>query len=87
MMHVPKLRSEQRTEVPEHAAAAAVGTHDAATSSQRFHVPSETANAHRVGGWAFTKSVAKTREDGPSSSIETHPTIGVTLSQFESYRL
>ena len=57
-MHVPKLRPEQRTEVPELAAAAAVGTQDAATSSQRFHVPGETANAQRVGGWAFTNSVA-----------------------------
>ena len=57
-MHVPQLRPEQRTDVPELAAAAAVGTHDAATSSQRFHVPSETANAQRVGGWAFANGVA-----------------------------
>ena len=40
MMHVPNLRPDQRTEVPELAAAATVGTQDAATSSQRFHVPS-----------------------------------------------
>ena len=58
MMHVPKLRPEQRTEVPELAAAAAIGTLDAATSSKRFHVPSETGNAQRVSGWAFTNSVA-----------------------------
>ena len=31
LVHVPKLRPEQRTEVPELAAAAAVGAHDAAT--------------------------------------------------------
>ena len=37
---------------------AAVSTHDAATSSQRFHAHSETANTQRVGVWALTKSVA-----------------------------
>ena len=36
MMHVPKLRREQRTEVPELAAAATDGTRDTATSSQTF---------------------------------------------------
>ena len=40
MMHVPKLRLEQRTKVPGLAAAATVGTQDAATSSQRFIMPS-----------------------------------------------
>ena len=39
MMPMPKLRREQRSEVSEIAAAATVGTHDAATSSQRIHVP------------------------------------------------
>ena len=34
-MRAPKLRHEQRTEVPELAAAAKVGTKDAATSSRR----------------------------------------------------
>ena len=38
MMHVPKLRREQRTEVAEHAAAAAVGIKDAATSSRRLNM-------------------------------------------------
>ena len=37
--HDAKLRREQRSEVSELAAAATVGTHDAATSSQRIHVP------------------------------------------------
>ena len=36
MMHVPKLRREQRTEVPELAAAATYGIQEAATSSQRY---------------------------------------------------
>ena len=40
MVHVPKLRPEQRTEVPELAAAAAVGAHDAATSSPKGGVMS-----------------------------------------------
>ena len=34
MVHIPKLRAEQRTEVPELAAAATVGIQDAATPSQ-----------------------------------------------------
>ena len=33
MVHMPKLRPEQRTVVPELAAAAGVGKHDAETSS------------------------------------------------------
>ena len=37
-----------RTEVPELAAAAAVSTHDAATSSQRHHATSKNANANSV---------------------------------------
>ena len=39
MMHVPKLRPE----LPELATAAAVGTHDAATSSQTFTMSSNLA--------------------------------------------
>ena len=39
MMLMPKLRREQRSKVSELAAAATVGTQDAATSSQRIHVP------------------------------------------------
>ena len=38
-VHMPKLRPEQQTEVSELTAAATVGTQDAATSSQRIHVP------------------------------------------------
>ena len=56
MMPLPKLRLGKRTEVPELAAATAVGTRDAATSPQRFHVPSETVNAQRAGGWVSTQS-------------------------------
>ena len=56
VMHVPKTRSEQRTEVAEIAAAATVGhpgRRDVFT--EIHHVPSETANAQMVGGWGVHK--------------------------------
>ena len=72
-MPLPKLRPGRRTEVPELAAPAAVGTLDAATSSQRFHVPNETVKA-RKGGWVGVLSVDKelrpARDDGPPSSLK-----------------
>ena len=40
MVHIPKLRAEQRTEVPELAAAATVGIQDGAPLSQRSTMPS-----------------------------------------------
>ena len=55
MMHVPKLQPDKRTEVPELAAAAAVGTQDDVTSSE-IHEPSEAVNAQRAGGWVSTQS-------------------------------
>ena len=45
MVHVPKLRPEQGTEVPELAAAVGVGSHDAATSSQSFQTKRGTGEA------------------------------------------
>ena len=54
MVHVPKVRPEQRTEVPELAAAAAVGSHDAATSSQSFQTMRDRRSVKKPRGLRFS---------------------------------
>ena len=48
---MPKLRQAQRTEVPELAAAATVGTHDAATSSQLVEMSWGKESCHDYGAF------------------------------------
>ena len=50
-----------------------------------IHNPRAEESEQRAGGWV-SECMAITRQDDKPSSIETHDTVGVTLSQFESYR-